>query len=321
MKTLILIMVSALALTSCDKFIAEDISDSTPVIILPMANDTVNVNPVHFKWVEVEGATKYHLEIVSSGFSSINSFDIDTIVEGEEFFVALDSNEYEMRLTATNDAYNSISSFPIKFWVGVQPTSSSGVVELITPSAGLYVNETFNGFFDWLNISNVSSYEISIRKGAAFSSGILIDSEIGNSTGNFNSSVVYEQGEYTWGVLAQMNDGSATTYSTSTFFVDTVNPQIPVLSQPTNLSSEAAGSISFLWNNGQDTGIIMSPINSVLELSTDISFPTAITEVYSIQGNSTNANLTSGTYFWRVKNTDEAGNESSYSQTFQFQVF
>lgn len=321
MKKLILIILSAFSLISCDKFIAEDISEKTPVIILPAMNDTTNINPVHFKWAELEGATKYHLEVVSSGFSSINSFDVDTIIDGLEFYFALDSNEYEMRLTATNDAYNSTTTLPSKFWVGVQPSSGVSSLQLITPMDAIYMNESFNGFFDWSSISNASSYEVSIRKGTSFSSGILIDSEIGNSTGSFNSNATYSEGEYHWGVLAQLNDGSATTYITSTFFIDTVNPVLPVLSQPASLSNQASGTISFSWNNGQDTGIVMSPISSEIEISTDNSFPIGSTQFFVVQGMSTDIDLTSGTYFWRVKNIDDAGNESPYSQSYQLQVF
>lgn len=320
MKKILIFIVSVILLSSCDKFIATDITDVTPVIILPTSNDTVQINPVHFKWSEVEGATNYHLEVVSSGFSSISYFDLDTVIETTDFYFALDSNEYEMRLTASNGAYNSQVTLPIKFWVGVQPSSGSSVLELVTPAASAYVNQTFNGQFNWTDIGNALSYEVSIRKGAQFSSGLLIDNEIGNTTGNFNSSNTFEEGEYTWGVLAQLLDGSATAYSTSTFFVDTIIPNTPVQNSPVNLSNHPAGLISFSWSNGQDSGLIMAPINSEIEISTNNTFPFALTDLYEVQGEFADIDLTSGTFFWRIRNTDEAGNQSGYSSVIQFQV-
>ncbi|MCH2229638.1 MAG: hypothetical protein MK105_04775 [Crocinitomicaceae bacterium] len=320
MKQILVLFAGLILFASCDKFIATDISKLTPSVILPASNDTVQINPVHFKWDEIDGATDYHLEVVSLGFSSISSFDLDTLIQGGDFYFALDSNEYEMRLTATNGAYDSQTTLPIKFWVGVQPDEGGTSVELITPASNVYVNETFNGFFDWTTIANVDSYEISIRKGAVFSSGVLVDSEIGNTTGNFTSNEVFEEGEYTWGVLAQFSNGTATSYSTSTFYVDTVTPNVPAQSTPANLSNNTAGLIPFSWSNGQDSGVIMSPINSEIEVSTDITFPAALTDVYQVQGELADINLTSGTYFWRIRNVDEAGNQSVYSTTIQFQV-
>lgn len=320
MKKILTLFVGLILFVSCDKFIATDISELTPAIILPAANDTVQKNPVHFKWEEINGATDYHLEVVSSGFSSINSFDLDTIIQGTDFYFALDSNEYEMRLSATNGAYDSQTTLPIKFWVGVQPSQGSTSMELVTPSLGAYVNQTFDGDFDWSNLTEADSYEVSIRKGAVFSNGILVDSEIGNTTGNFSSNEIFEEGEYTWGVLAQMSDGTSTAYSISTFYVDTVNPAVPVQSTPSNLSNQSVGLVPFSWSNGQDSGVIMSPITSEIEVSTDNTFPASLTEQYTIQGESADIDLDPGTYFWRIRNIDDAGNQSAFSNSIQFQV-
>ena len=80
----------------------------------------MNVNPVHFKWEEMEGASIYRLEIVSPSFASINQFLLDSLVVGTDFYLDLDSNEYELRLTAQNGVYESQILAPVKFWVGVQ---------------------------------------------------------------------------------------------------------------------------------------------------------------------------------------------------------
>ena len=97
MRTLLLLLGLGIFAVSCEKIIAEDITAETPVLVLPSVNDTVNQNPVHFKWEEIEGASKYHLEVVSPCFSAISQFPLDTIVTGTDFFFGLDSSQYEKR--------------------------------------------------------------------------------------------------------------------------------------------------------------------------------------------------------------------------------
>ena len=42
--------------SSCKEIIAKNISSDVPVLIVPSVNDTVQFNPVQFKWEEVDGA-------------------------------------------------------------------------------------------------------------------------------------------------------------------------------------------------------------------------------------------------------------------------
>ena len=107
MRTLLLLFGIAISAVSCEKIIAEDITAETPVLILPAENDTVSQNPVHFKWQELEGASKYHLEVVSPSFAAISQFALDSVVTGTDFYFNLDSNEYELKLTALNGGYES----------------------------------------------------------------------------------------------------------------------------------------------------------------------------------------------------------------------
>ena len=57
MRTIIYIILASVIFTSCEKIVAKDISNETPVVLLPVANDTVEINPVHFKREGREGAT------------------------------------------------------------------------------------------------------------------------------------------------------------------------------------------------------------------------------------------------------------------------
>ena len=319
MKTIIYIILASLLFVSCEKIVAEDISNDLPIVILPTQNDTVQTNPVHFKWEEMEGATKYHLQVVSPSFTSINEYSIDSIIEGTNFFISLDSNEYEMKLTALNAGYESLTTTPIKFWVGVQPSSSSGNVVLSTPDDMEYVNGTFDGQFSWNSLTSATSYEFSLRQGTNFSTGTVLDAQNGISTLIYSSGSLFTEGVYSWGVKAYLNGGTETIYSTRKLYVDLTDPNTAVLSAPADFSLQNQGVITFTWSNGTDPGTVHAPVNSLIQIATDTGF-TNVVQSQSVQLNTVDITLGTGTYYWRVTNTDDAGNTTPSTSTFQFSV-
>jgi hypothetical protein len=319
-KILFALSTFAILFTSCETIIAEDISAITPVLILPASADTVEFNPIHFKWQEIEGATNYHLQVVSPSFSLISEYLLDTVVTGSDFFFDLDSNEYELMLTANNGAYTTQTLGPVKFWVGATTTTStSNVVVLSYPSDGLYVNEDFTNEFEWEDLSNETNFEFQIREGTSFATGTLIDLLPNLSSTSVTLGPILTEGEYIWGVKAYFTS-SETLYSLNTLYVDTVNPNKAVLSLPVDASTELNGTIAFTWNNGTDGGAITSPMYSRLQIATDAGFTDIIEDVEFI-GSTHNFDFTPpllgpGTYHWRVLNNDDAGNDAPDSDIF-----
>lgn len=320
MKTLLILVGLSIFAVSCEKIVAEDITEETPILILPAVNDTVNQNPVHFKWEELEGASKYHLEVVSPSFASISSFPLDTIVTGTNFFYDLDSNEYELRLTALNGGYESLTLGPVKFWVGVQPSGGTGSsVVLNSPSDGVYVNDQFSNTYQWIATQGATSYEFSLRQGSNFGTGLILDAQNNISTTSFQSSYTLSEGEYSWGVKAYFGT-TESPFTVYTLYVDETDPNEAVLISPSNTASIQQGTINFLWGNGIDPGTVNSPVTSILEVTTDASF-TVIDHTVSIVGSTSDVNLTAGNYYWRVRNVDEAGNTAIVSLTNELTVF
>lgn len=317
------VLSSLMAFVGCKEIIAKNIENDTPVLLVPSVNDTVLFNPVQFKWEPLEGAEKYHLEVVSPSFSSISFFAIDTFVYGTEYWQVLDSNEFEVRLTAINAGYTSNVFGPTKFWVGVSGQTSTNQVQLATPSDSVFVNASFDGPFSWQAITNVSSFEFSLRQGTNFSTGGVVDFQNGINTINTNlsSAVSLTEGKYVWGVKAYLSNGSETSFSTRKILVDTTAPNIPVGPfSPTTF--QTPGFVTFSWSNGVDNGTIKAPVNSILEISDDPTFAT-ITHTVTVSGSSSIVDMTldaPGTYYWTVYNEDEAGNVSNYSTTNQFML-
>jgi hypothetical protein len=302
---------------SCNDFIEMNISEQTPVVILPAVNDTVPSNPVYFKWEKMEGATKYRLEVVSPSFASVQSYYVDSVVYGTDFQIDLDSNVYEMRLTAMNAGYESITTAPRQFWLGSSQGSSSGTVLLDEPAQGMYVNETFDGVFSWFVVPGTDSYTFELHKTATFA-GFTEDyvDQIGATHVTSLDGSDLPEGTYSWGVKAFLSNGVETAYSKRVFYVDTVNPTVANLTSPATNTYSNAGLIPFTWSVPIDNGEVNSPVYSVLEISLNSTF-TDLLPPEIVYGNSRSVELTSGTYYWRVRLKDDAGNTGPLPVTYR----
>ena len=301
--------------SSCNDFIAKDISGDTTVVILPQANSTVSVNPVHVKWEALEGATKYHIQIVSPSFSNISVYAIDSVVLGTNFFVALDSASYEMKITAMNAGYTSLPTAIIPFTVGTAPTGGGSAVVLLDPAANGYETSSTVDF-EWALLAGASSYGFELHSGTSFAAPLTIPVE--NGLGVLEKTVTnLPEGTYTWGVKAFFSNGDDTPYTKRTFYIDTTYPGATNLVQPGNNGNAFAGNVIFSWTV-QNPGTNPSPLVSILEISTDSGFTSpTITDVdVTTSSVSTTISLpTPGIYYWRVETRDAAGNFSATTAT------
>lgn len=303
----------SLSLFGCKDFIEKNISDETPLLILPANNATIDANPVHIKWEELEGATQYRIEIVSPEFANIESFPLDSIVTGTNFFFGLDSAQYEIRITAMNAGFSSQPSAIKRFWVG---TSQGGAnsVSLTYPAANQYFNEDFNGDFTWGILPNAESYTFEFHQSTTFAGPNVISpvDQIGSLginagvTGNDLAEMAY-----CWGVKAYIIGGGETNFSKRVFYIDKTDPPLAGLSSPANNSAIATGTITFTWTLPADLGTIQSPRTSKVQIAHDTSFTNLVEitpDVFSTQNTKDVELLTPGTYYWRVIVVDEAGN-------------
>lgn len=311
------------ALQSCKDIIAKNISGSTPVMILPQSNDTVQNNPVQFKWEAMEGATHYRLQIASPSFENIQYYILDSLIYTTDFSFSLDSSQFEYKLTAINAGYESKTYGPIKFWVNTVDTTSGSntTLNLLTPSSAAYFNNDFNGNFTWGSITGGTSYKFELVKGSAFNTGTPIYSSTASlsfETTLPSSFLPLTPGQYFWGVKSYIGN-TEQLYVTRNFYIDTLKPTIPLLTSPVNMSTVFSGDIDFNWSFGLTSETFSSPVSSKIELSTDANF-TTITNTHTQTAFTKTINLNVGTYYWRVRNRDGAGNYSDYSEVRQLIV-
>lgn len=315
--TYLITAIASLAFISCEKIVAEDISDNTPYLIIPALNDTIDSNPVQFKWQPLEGASKYRLEVVKTSFSNIQAYVLDSIVTGTTFSMNLDSSEYQVQLRAINGGYESVISTPRTFWVGVSSSGSSNTSTTLSyPNDLTYLNAS-PITFQWLQTNGATSYEYSLRMGSSFETGSILETQNGISTLQYTNTNVLTEGHYFWGVKSYGTINPI--FSVREFYIDITVPNDPILVAPLNNATTSAGIIDFNWDNGVDGGTIQSPITSIIEIADNASFNGA--QVTNVVGSSISFSLSSGTYYWRVINRDDAGNSSAYSGVSTLTVF
>ncbi len=305
-----------LGTTACDDVIAKDISEETPVVVLPISGATIDANPVHIKWNELKGATRYRIEIVSPSFASISEYTIDSTVTGTNFFVSLDSNDYELRITALNAGYTSKTSAIIPFSVGASAGGGNTSVVLTAPASNAYVNSD-NVTFSWNSVPNLQSYTFELHSGPTFASPTVYSEDQLASVQLALTDL--EEGTYSWGVKAFLTDGSETAFTKRVFYIDTTNPGPVTLTSPTNNAIVPNTTVSFSWNY-TNPGTVQSTVNSTIEIARDNQF-TDIAHTQTVTGTSVSVTLTDDVYFWRIKTVDEAGNAGPTSSVYTFTLF
>lgn len=310
---LILGALSAFLLSSCEKIVAEDLTGKTPVLILPASGSLLTDNTVNFAWNEMEGATSHHLIVVTPSFANPQAFVVDSFITGLSYAQVLDSGSYELMLIGVNNAYRSDTLGPIPFEVN----TAGGVnqVTLNTPSDNAFENAMFDGQFNWQPITGATSYEFAIREGTDFTTGTPVETATNIGTSSYSLNASLPEGQYVWGVKAYFATGE-TPFAFHQLAIDTASPNQASLATPMDGGTESVGTVTFTWTNNNDPGNINSQITSRFELAPSTAFASPIeaqdlsAETYDFDFQNT------GTYYWRIINTDAAGNGPVISETF-----
>lgn len=297
---------------ACDEILEENISNDSIITVSPKNNDLIISNTVGFHWMELEDADEYQIQINNSQ----NIIMVDSTVSTNYFNYPLIAGNYDWRVRGKNFAYQTSYTFPISFSVESTFDLSNETVILNSPSPNTYFNYSENITFTWTAMPNSDSYTFELEKKP---DNIVLFNQTGITETLYllDNNVIQEDAEFLWKIKA-LNDSTSTEtlYSTRTFFIDRVLPNTPILTSPEDeifiLTNE---SIVFVWENGNDTGNIKSPIHSILQIANDIGFNTIVEEFSISENNQSHFFTETGEYYWRVKNLDAAGNSSSYSMT------
>ena len=309
------VIILLILFVSCDDIIENNISEDTITIISPTNGEVINGNTVQFLWNSLSGANDYTLQLYKDNF-----LVLDSIVEFPPFEYVLNTGEYQWRIKGSNDAYETDFTFPETFEVTTSQDLSNQTIVLSSPTDNLFTNNT-SIIFTWDNLENATSYTFELLQITPSGSvTIFLQENITSNSLSLDNNTIIEDAQYLWRVKG-VNETSETNFSERTFYIDTVVPPTPSLLTPQFDEIFNTGEpIDFLWDFGNDPGVVDSQIISFYDIATDKNFVNIVEN-----GNSTVTNITlnfnnTGIYYWRVKGEDQAGNIGSYNLNGKFNI-
>ncbi|WP_435578732.1 hypothetical protein [Gilvibacter sp.] len=311
------LLVVLMVATGCDDLLEEDITDDEVRLISPLEGDTLTGNSVQLLWNTLDGADEYVVQIYRG-----SNIVVDSVVSLPPLNFNLNSNTYQWRVKGQNFAYETPFSFPQEFVVQSASDLSNETVLLTSPSADLYTNAT-TLIFNWEALANASRYRFELQKiSSTATETLLLVDDLTSTTITLDATVLTEDATYRWLVQAINDDNETqTAFSSRDFFLDTVAPNLPELLSPAFEEEFLVDeTIVFSWNLGVDPGVVNAPVSSVYEIATDATFSTLLiaesTPLTSFSASFTAA----GTYFWRVRGEDQAGNIGPFNLNGKFIV-
>ena len=308
----------AIGLTaSCEDVLEEDITNDLGNVVAPLDGTVVSGNSVQFLWNTVAGADDYALQIYNQGLVVV-----DSVIAGPPFTIVLNSDTYQWRVKGQNFAYETSFSFPQEFAVESSTDLTNQLVSLTSPTIDFYTNVT-TLIFNWEAVANATRYSFElIRITSGGEATVFLQDDLSATTLTLDSGVLGEDAEYRWEVRA-INDDNATQTdgATRNFFIDTVTPNVPNLLTP-GFEEEflVDATIAFTWSFGTDTGAVMSLITSTYDVAQEESFSTILVSGTTDLTSFSESFSTAGTYYWRVRGEDQAGNVGTYNLNGKFIV-
>lgn len=305
MKKLLSILLLVLFFSSCEEILLEDdISKETVTLLAPANNTQFYSTSVTFTWSEVQYATKYRIQIAKPNFANATEIILDTEVEETTLTQQLNVGDYEWRIKAINSSYETaFSSRNIS--IVSNDDFANNVVVLNNPANNLITNVVSQSF-SWQNIIGATSYQFQIINN---SNAIIVDESL--TTNSYNHAFI--DGTYTWKVRAS-NGADNTLYTSRPILIDTVVPNTPSLVSPANSSSSTNTNVSFSYTR---TAISGSNEFDSLYVYSNSALTTLLLKDRIVSPHSETISTT-GTYYWKMKSFDEAGNVSGESSVFNF---
>jgi len=195
----------------------------------------------------------------------------------------------------------------------IQPQEFN-VPVLISPINGSVINDDTPAF-DWHNVTSAVDYQIQIDNENNFDSPVT--DKIGLTISNYTPQSSLSDNIYYWRVRARVNIGNWGGWSSVwSFTVDTQPPPSPILLNPSDGSEINDNTPTFEWEDVQgvlEYHIQIDTENNFISPVIDISTLTAITYTPT-------SLLADGTYYWRIKAKDAAGNWSNWSSIWRVSI-
>ncbi len=318
-KLFYILIIGLVIFIGCDDFFDEDLKDISVVLVAPADELETSNSSFTFWWNEVDGASKYNLQIVSPNFEVIEKLVLDTNLTGTQFEVQLYPGFFQWRVKAFNGSSETLyTTYSLSVDSSLDLTGQD--IILLSPTDNFATNDSLLEF-TWENKPNAEYYTFRIKSGDWATGDDVISPKIVYDTKTTENSEDLGDGAYSWAVQAN-NSISSTLFKSRAFIIDRVTPALPNQTSPTNGETITGTSVTFTWSRPADSG---SAILEDIIVATDSTFNTGVVKEQSGLDltYSTSFDVSAGNsmkYYWKLKSIDAAGNEGSYTDFRRFTV-
>jgi hypothetical protein len=161
----------------------------------------------------------------------------------------------------------------------------------------------------WEHPENLENYQIEIYD----NEGRLVLA--GSSSVNWFDTQPLPDGHYKWRVRGVDSAQNLGHWSENFFFtVDTTSPPAPILRTPKNNDNMHVGGPTFAWDRVDD----LTPVTYELWVDNDVGFSSGIKLTGLVENSYTPPVTLSGTFYWKVRAWDAAGNKGEWSEVWAF---
>ncbi|MFC1926574.1 hypothetical protein ACFLWV_02360 [Chloroflexota bacterium] len=308
-------------------FTVDTVGPPTPTLVSPADGISTNDTTPTLDWEDVFDPSEvtYDLQVDDTD-DSFGSLVVDETGIDDSFFdilVALPDGIYYWRVEAVDGAgnHNGVILWT-EVWTFTVDTAAPAEPTLLLPEDDSYTNDT-TPTLDWDNVVDPSGviYTLEVDDGDTFTSPLFTLIGLGTSEYTLSPGEALPEGTYYWRVMAVDGAGNPSGWSSEwSFTIELTNPDAPVLLLPEDGASIDDGTPNFDWSTVSD----LSGVTYTLEIADSDIFSTVVltktgvdTSEYTL---AIEEALASGTYYWRVKTVDGAGNESGWSDTWSFDL-
>jgi len=276
-----------------------------PTLVSPGAGAYLRLSDIGLSWSAVSGASSYRVLVDDApNFSSPLE---NTVVTGTSYTLpAPPPKAYYWKVAsrdlAGNENYPGVRELVVD---NIAPT-----VVLQSPVDGANTNDN-TPLLKW-----IASDDWSLENYEVWVDGVVV----GVVTDVAKNEITVPElldGRHRWSVRAFDNAGNVGSPSDFSFFVDTVLPPTPEKSSPTNGAKLTTNAVDFSWPAVTDRGIPAQGYELWIDGDNDFSSPT---KLENVSENHKSVELQDGSYYWRVRAVDNAGNMGGFENSWSFMV-
>lgn len=264
----------------------------------PYHNQFINDITPEFDWQDIIGATQYRIQL-DDDLSFATPIVNQTV--GVSGYALSSGNElapgiYFWRVRVTEPAPQDPFSPTSRFFVDTEAPSAP----LLSAPADSFITSQRQPIFTWYYVPGTDLFRLLVN----IAESTVVSTTAADTVSSIPSQL--EEGEYLWKVQAKDSAGNWSSASAErVLFIDLTPPGIPNLLEPANNQVVPGRQQVLIWNCAEDAVEynIVTPTQNLYTTDT----------TYTLTYNQ-------GTYTWKVRSRDIAGNWSDFSATRTFHV-